>query len=90
MVEALEDLLGAPDGPVAAEAVFEGPLVGAPVAEVWEVRRGEPVARARKEGTMGIVPPRYNKDKKNLPAYVPLPVTPETRGIIWLPLKNNN
>jgi hypothetical protein len=40
-----------------------------------------------KEDTMGIVPPRYNKDKKNLPAYVPLPVTPENRGIIWYLLK---
>jgi hypothetical protein len=34
---------------------------------------------------MGIAPPRYNKnkDKKNVPAYVPLPVTPDNRDIIW-------
>jgi hypothetical protein len=41
------------------------------------------IIRFKKDETMGIVPPRYNKDAKKVFATVPLPVTPEHRGITW-------
>lgn len=50
--DVLEDIFRGPGERVAPETVFEGPLVGEPVAGIGEVRRGKPVAPVRSCGAV--------------------------------------